>query len=332
MRGMKANILFRPFFLLFAALMGTAASAQTIVIRVGQHPGSGAAVQNWTPAQPAATSSVSSETPYYVQEIMNTVGLKPNFELRAARIDNAAAVVYGGKRYILYNPTFIDNLVRRTGNKWAAVSVLAHEIGHHLDGHTVTSAGSVPQLELEADEFSGFVLHKMGATLGDAQAAMKAIANDVATATHPGRSDRLVAIAKGWNKVSGADGSSNIAKVMQQPIPQTQADEPGATASYPQTSSGGRSVSRTNTVLADRYVLGDLTFNSDPYSRYYVTTQYNVVKVKDGGLQVLGKLARMNDRNFPYVIYDNETKLYVHQNGTVLSQSGRAVGKLTARA
>src|SRR5689334_1415125 len=68
-----------------------------------------------------------------IQEIIDVVGLKPNFEIREANIPNAAAVIYGGQRYILYNPNFFTALTKSTGNKWAAVSVLAHEIGHHLD-------------------------------------------------------------------------------------------------------------------------------------------------------------------------------------------------------
>jgi hypothetical protein len=327
---MKAKILFRPFFLLFSVLMAAGAGAQSIVIRIGSHPGSGsAALNNWTPAQATTTPSVASETPYYVQEIMNTVGLKPNFKVQAARIDNAAAVVYGGQRYILYNPTFIDNLVSRTGNKWAAVSVLAHEIGHHLDGHTVTSAGSQPELELEADEFSGFVLHKMGASLADAQAAMRTIASDEATRTHPGRSDRLASIARGWNKVSGPSETTAIAKAMQAPIP-APAPVERSTASAPVRSSTVRG--NSNTVLADQYILGYLSFSADPASRYYVTTGYNVVKVQNNGLQVLGKLARSNSGTYPYVIYDDHTRLLVHANGTVVSQSGKAVGRLTAKA
>jgi hypothetical protein len=325
---MKANIFFRPFLLLFSLLMAAGANAQQIVIRIGTHPGSsGSALNNWTPSQNAATPSIASETPYYVQEIMNTIGLKPNFKVQAAQIDNAAAVVYGGQRYILYNPGFIDGLVRRTGNKWAAVSVLAHEIGHHLDGHTVTSAGSQPELELEADEFSGYVLHKMGASLADAQSAMRTIASDAATRTHPGRSDRLTSIARGWNKVNGPAETTAIAKVMQQPLPAPAVPERSVVQAPIRTPAVGR-----NSVLDERNILGELTFNSDPDAQYYVTTRYNVVKVENNQLQVLGKLARSNSRTFPFIIYDEQTKLLVHANGTVLSQSGKAVGRLTARA
>jgi hypothetical protein len=77
---------------------------------------------------------------------------------------------------------------------------LAHEVGHHLEGHTVLGTNSRPEIELEADEFAGFILCKMGASLEQAQLAMHYIAEMKASKTHPGRIDRLAAIEKGWNK------------------------------------------------------------------------------------------------------------------------------------
>ncbi len=110
---------------------------------------------------------------------MNVVGLKPNFELKAAKIKNAATVNYAEKRYILYDPGFINTIINATNTDWAAISILAHEIGHRLNGHTMLTKGGSPELELEADEFSGFVLRKLGASLDEAQRAMKMISNEI---------------------------------------------------------------------------------------------------------------------------------------------------------
>lgn len=134
-----------------------------------------------------------------INEIIRVIGLKANFEVKAAQIPNAAAVAYDGKRYILYNPKFIASLNQAAGNQWASVSVLAHEIGHHLNGHTIEKIGSQPDKELEADEFSGFVLRRMGASLEEAQSAMRIAAGYKPSLTHPGKEDRMVAIADGWN-------------------------------------------------------------------------------------------------------------------------------------
>jgi hypothetical protein len=135
-------------------------------------------------------------------EIMNIVGLTPNFELKEAKVNNVEASISHRKRYILYNPEFINWITKVTKDKWAAVALLAHEVGHHLNGHTIKRSGSKPKLELEADEFAGFVLFKMGATLEQSQEVMKYIAQTKASKTHPARNSRMLAIQKGWNKAA----------------------------------------------------------------------------------------------------------------------------------
>ena len=115
-----------------------------------------------------------SKTQVIVADIMDVVGLKSNFEVRtSADIDNAAAIIYEGKRYIIYNKDFVSVVNKLVDTEWAAVSILAHEIGHHLNGHTLVGGGSVPAEELESDEFSGFILRRMGASLAEAQAGIE---------------------------------------------------------------------------------------------------------------------------------------------------------------
>ncbi|MES2487150.1 MAG: hypothetical protein V4581_14535 [Bacteroidota bacterium] len=167
-----------------------------------------------------------ANTKNLVAEIMAVVGLQSNFELRVANVPNAAAVLIKGKRYILYNPKFMEQINATTGTNWAAISILAHEIGHHLNGHTLDNVGSRPKTELEADEFSGFVLRKMGATLGDAQAVMSVIASLKGSHTHPAKKDRLSYIATGWN---------NAAPVETSVLAQTTTQKPQTTVNAPNT-------------------------------------------------------------------------------------------------
>ena len=136
-------------------------------------------------------------------QIMNVVGLTPNFELKEAKVDNIEASISHRKRYILYNPDFINWINNITNDKWAALALMAHEVGHHLNGHTIKRKGSTPKLELEADEFAGFVLYKLGASLQQAQEVMKYIAKTIASSTHPSRDSRMLAIENGWNKAAG---------------------------------------------------------------------------------------------------------------------------------
>lgn len=143
--------------------------------------------------------SKSEDAQKIVTEIMNAVGLKPNFILKPAKVTNIEAAVSRHKRYILYNPEFINWINKATQDKWGAIALLAHEIGHHLNGHTLKKRGN-SLLELEADEFAGFVLNKLGASLEQSQRIMNYIAREQRSETHPARADRMLAIKTGWNK------------------------------------------------------------------------------------------------------------------------------------
>lgn len=305
---MKGKIL-----VLLSFLFTTAALAQQTG-RIGAHD----AVNNWTPSSSTNVLGSVADGKQIAQEIIDVVGLKANFEIMETRqIPNAAAVAYGGRRFVLYNGTFINNLIRTTGTKWAAASVLAHEIGHHLNGHTITAGGSQPAIELEADEFSGFVLRKLGASLTDAQAAMKTIAQERASRTHPGQYDRLASIATGWNRADAqATGRADVAKVTPRPAPQTTAPQQPAIVQRPSVSTAS--------------VIGSISFKADPHSSYYVTSRMNVVKVKDNESTVIGKLAKVANSTYPYMIYDESTKLYVHASGAIVNANGRSVGVMKA--
>lgn len=133
-----------------------------------------------------------------VKRIVQYTGLEPNFIIRAANVPNAAAVIQGQTRLLLYNQTFMLDVKRTTDPDWGAISIMAHEVGHHLQGHTIQSGGSRPQIELEADKYSGYVLYRMGASLDQAKAAMQRFGSDAGSDTHPPKSARLAAIANGW--------------------------------------------------------------------------------------------------------------------------------------
>jgi hypothetical protein len=299
------------FSLLFSLALSGAAMAQTAG-RIGEH----ATINKWT--VPAGSFTTAAQGRQIAQQIIDAVGLKPSFEIQPANIENAAAVVYGGKRYVLYNPTFINNLIKTTGTEWAAISVLAHEIGHHLNGHTVSARGSQPELELEADEFSGFVLRKMGATLLQSQSAMKTLASARASRTHPGQYDRLTSIEKGWSHADDQLAGRPARKVPEAVVPKT----------YPQPSTDVASTT-SRVALDSRYILGDVYFNADPASRFHVTTQYNLIKVGSSGISVLGKLSKTTNSQFPYLLSDNQnTQLLVSSKGAIVSRQGKQVGYL----
>lgn len=136
-----------------------------------------------------------------VKGILSHVGLPQNFEIYAADIRNAAALQLEGRRLILYDSVLIAGIRGATASNWSAVAVLAHEVGHHLSGHTLTAASS-PNDELAADRFAGFVLSGMGATLVESQLAVNLVASEFESATHPARARRLVSTHEGWSQAT----------------------------------------------------------------------------------------------------------------------------------
>ena len=106
------------------------------------------------------------------------------------------------ERYILYSLQFMERIKDKTHTDWSSISILAHEIGHHLSGHTLDGLGSRPKKELEADRFSGSILQKMGATLD--QATVNTFSEE-GSRTHPGMSARVAAVTNGWKAAKKLD-------------------------------------------------------------------------------------------------------------------------------
>lgn len=139
------------------------------------------------------------------EDIVYYSGLQPNFDVVEGNVPNAAAEVAGTRRRVIFNPGFLAQLQQVTGTPWGAYSVMAHEIGHHLQGHTIVPGGSRPGLELQADEFSGFILARMGASLDEARVAMDRLGSPTGSATHPDRASRLQAIGSGFERGRSLD-------------------------------------------------------------------------------------------------------------------------------
>jgi hypothetical protein len=310
----KSLLAFFAFFLSFQIF------AQTN-IRIGSHN----RLTNSGWSVPVSNFASVAEGQQIIQNILDAVGQRANFEIRQANIENAAAVAYGGTRYVLYNPNFINALDRRTGNQWASISVLAHEVGHHLKGHTVSGQGSQPGTELEADEFSGFALRKMGASLADAQATMKLIASENASATHPGKANRLAAIENGWESAGGQVTGRDVAKTER---PTRPAQTPGATTRYPTRTGASTGSSILETVIG---ILGQVLLKPDQNGRNYVTDGLNVFRTINNNWSTVGKLSRSNNSKYPFVILDNSnSRLLVDRTGNILNKNGQFLGKLKA--
>ncbi len=149
-----------------------------------------------------STNFVSDrDAKYAVSQILLYCGLSPNFTIVVDfKIPNAQAYIHRKKRYIKYNPDFMNRIVDSTYTDWAAWSVLAHEIGHHLLGHTVQKYKFSHENELAADHFSGFILYKMGANMEEAVACIQKGGNLHGSKSHPSLEKRKGAIIEGWEQ------------------------------------------------------------------------------------------------------------------------------------
>lgn len=134
-----------------------------------------------------------------LQWMTDMVGISPNFQLVAGKFSHkviAFAVIKDDQRYIVYDED--ENFLAPDGTVyWDSVGTLAHELGHHLAGHTYVHNQSSHERELEADKFSGFVMGKLGATLIQAISTTDRL-NEHDTESHPGRAKRVVAVREGW--------------------------------------------------------------------------------------------------------------------------------------
>ena len=154
-----------------------------------------------------------------LNKIINSVDIRQNFIIGyCPDIENCFAVTYRGVRYIIYDREFMRDIAKGNDEN-VNLSILAHEIGHHVYGHTVDfelyENNSIPppslrkkrMQELEADEFSGFVMAKLGKSLSEALFAVNQLprnSNDV-NSTHPSRDKRISAVKKGYNRGKKGD-------------------------------------------------------------------------------------------------------------------------------
>jgi hypothetical protein len=138
-----------------------------------------------------------------VNDILSVSGLAPNFQvIETEDVGNASAVIIKEQRYLAFNPVWMNTYKGKPDSRWQLYAVMAHEVGHHLQGHTILAGGSRPPTELEADEYAGFTLAALGASLAQAQALFNTLSTQ-GSATHPPRHQRLDAVQRGWERQRG---------------------------------------------------------------------------------------------------------------------------------
>ena len=142
----------------------------------------------------------SSGVTQVVRAINRSLSIHPDFDVFILKGDNNAfATVANGRRILAIDVGFLDRLNREMGTEWSALSVIAHEVGHHIDGF---SQGTPLRRELNADYWSGQVLQRLGSSRRAAERTILEIGSDYDTSTHPNKWDRARKISRGWTDAS----------------------------------------------------------------------------------------------------------------------------------
>jgi hypothetical protein len=169
-------------------------SDQARVRVICTYTGSASTGPSFSDLQPA-----SAEAQQTINTMLKKVGVRKAIPAYEGPVENAVAANVEGRGVIIYNPQFMQRLYQQTNNNnWAAISVLAHELGHHIN-RDVSENGRAHPIELRADFFSGWMLRRLGARLSDAVIAMQTIAPPVPSTTHPAKAERVREITKGYN-------------------------------------------------------------------------------------------------------------------------------------
>ena len=147
-----------------------------------------------------------------LQKVLSVANLKTNrfVILPCDNIGNAMASVYQGFRYILYKESWMNKT-----DYWGKMAILAHEVGHHINGHTLSgySLQESRKVELEADDWAGYAMAKLGASLAQTlQITSRFQTGDDTNSTHPNRAKRVAALTAGWNIGNGTTSNKPTEK------------------------------------------------------------------------------------------------------------------------
>ncbi|NOD96897.1 hypothetical protein GS610_06710 [Ruegeria sp. HKCCD6228] len=109
--------------------------------------------------------SDESTTAQLVAAIALAIEVNREFIIRpSSDVPNACVTIDSqNRRVIYYNEEWLERKTK--GNVWLKLGIFAHEIGHHINNHSLESDSlSKYRRELNADEFAGAALRRLGAT------------------------------------------------------------------------------------------------------------------------------------------------------------------------
>jgi predicted Zn-dependent protease len=156
--------------------------------------------QNEAKSYIVSQAEVGDETGIYdvIEEIKKSIKINVSFDVFIAEDEDNAFATIGkdGRKIINADHMFLVRINEDSGTKWGAISILAHEIGHHIAGFNRRSTDL--EGELDADYWSGYSLQKLGASKNASSKAIMRYGTEKDTKTHPNKYSRASTIEKGW--------------------------------------------------------------------------------------------------------------------------------------
>ena len=135
-----------------------------------------------------------------VRDIMNAIGFRAPMQVFIGGVQNAGATIINGRMAIIYNRNFLGRLA--SCNRFAAMTVLGHEVGHHANRDTSWSGRNRHpwSRELGADWVSGLAMRRLGISLTGAQSGIRCSMGvfSPGSRSHPDSERRVRAITEGW--------------------------------------------------------------------------------------------------------------------------------------
>ncbi|TYB73032.1 ImmA/IrrE family metallo-endopeptidase [Bizionia saleffrena] len=186
----------RKIIILFILLISTYSYSQSVCKLTSQEIDLYLCMNDYTSVESSAYLTLG------LSDIVSEIGLsQSNFTIKTCNsINNAVAVIIDGERELLIDEHYLSKLNNST-NKSFYLFILAHEIGHHLNGHTLKYSDNTTsrKQELEADYFAGFVLKKLNSPIQDITSTLNDIPHPSKnTGTHPILKNRILSANKGF--------------------------------------------------------------------------------------------------------------------------------------
>ena len=143
-----------------------------------------------------ANKADRSGIPQVVNSIRRALDVRAEFDVYIAKDENNAfATVANGRKILVVDVEFLERINKIAKTDWGAISIVAHEVGHHVAGFS----GDSHTNELNADYWSGYILQRLGSATEASTKAILTVGTEQDTQSHPNKYKRSNMIEKGWN-------------------------------------------------------------------------------------------------------------------------------------